>query len=429
MNVSIVGAGYVGLVTGVGFANKGHKVICIDTDMDKVKQINWGKSPVYEDNLERLLSRSVNEIGNLEASSNYSKIQKSDITFVCVNTPCNSKKDIDLSQIVDSAAEIGRVLAKTNNHHVVTVKSTVVPGTTEDIVVPALEKYSSKKAGRDFDIAVNPEFLQEGKAMQCFLNPGRIVIGEYDHRADDKLQEIYHDFLAPILRTDIRTAEMIKYASNAFLATKITFINEIGNICKELGIDVYEVAKGMGYDPRIGDKFLNAGIGFGGSCLPKDSEALICQARELNYEAKLLQAVSEVNKEQPLRLIEIARKRLGSLENRVVAVLGLAFKPDTDDIRQAPALTIIGQLLMERAAVKVYDPKVMPKAEQIFSDGVEFCNSASDATAEADCVLIATEWDEFKDESLYTGKLVIDGRRTLNPEKARRLCQYEGVCW
>jgi len=351
------------------------------------------------------------------------------MTFICVDTLSRSDGGIDLSHVRDSAREIGRVLAKVRSYHLVVVKSTVVPGTTEGTIIPTLEKYSSKKVGRDFGVATNPEFLQEGKALHCFLNPVRIIIGEHDRRAGDILQEIYQDFSAPILRTDIKTAEMIKYAANAFLATRISFINEIGNMCKKLGIDIYEVAKGVGYDPRIGNKFLDAGIGFGGSCLPKDLEALIFRAGELNYTAELLQSVSKMNKEQPLRLVEIARKRLGSLENKVVAILGLAFKPNTDDIRQAPALSIIARLLAEGATVKVYDPKAMPSAKRLLPGHIKFCDSAPDTIAGSDCVLIATEWDEFKDENLYAGKLVIDGRRTLNPEKAKQLCQYEGVCW
>jgi len=223
---------------------------------------------------------------------------------------------------------------------------------------------------------------------------------------------------------------MIKYASNAFLATKISFINEIGNICKKLGIDVYEVARGMGYDPRIGNKFLNAGIGFGGDCLPKDLQALIFRAEELDYKAELLQSVLRVNREQPLRLVEMARKRLGSLENKVITILGLGFKPDTNDVRHAPALKIIPQLLQEGATVKAYDPKAIPSAKRVLYDGIEFCKSASDAIADSDCILIITDWDEFKDENLYVGRIVIDGRRTLDPEKAGQLCQYyEGVCW
>jgi len=258
MHISIIGAGYVGLTTGVGLTQKGHEVTCIDIDKNKVSQINQGKTPIYETGLNNLLSACVNEKANLKASADYSELLNSAITFICVDTPTSSSGNIDLSHIIDSATEIGRVLAKVNNYHIIVVKSTVIPGTTEGLIIPALEKYSSKKAGKDFGVAMNPEFLQEGKALCCFLKPDRIIIGEYDCKAGDILQKIYMDFPAPVLRTTVRTAEMIKYASNAFLATKISFINEIGNICKKLGIDVYEVAKGMGYDHRIGNKFPRA---------------------------------------------------------------------------------------------------------------------------------------------------------------------------
>ncbi len=351
------------------------------------------------------------------------------MTFICVNTPCSLYKGIDLTQLRKSIVKIGQLLAKGNGYPVIAVKSSVVPGTTEQIIIPTLERCSLKKAGKDFGVAANPEFLQEGRAIHCFLNPERIIIGQHDSRAGDILEEVYHDFAAPILRTNIMTAEMIKYASNAFLATKISFINEIGNMCKKLGIDAYEVAKGMGYDRRIGNEFLNAGIGFGGSCLPKDLEALFVKAQKLGYTAELLQSVLRVNKEQPLRLVEIMRERLGSLKNRKVAILGLAFKPGTDDIREAPALNIIAQLLAEGATVRVYDPKAMPRAKHVLSSDIEFCNNVRDAINDSECIVIATEWNEFKDERIYAGKLVIDGRRTLNPVKARELCQYEGVCW
>jgi UDPglucose 6-dehydrogenase len=430
MKISVVGSGYVGLTTAVGLARNGNKVVCVDTNEAKVEQINRGKPPFYEAGLESRLAHCVNGGGSLKASCSFDDILNSDIMFICVGTPCDSKGSIDLNCIRHSAKQIGQTLAHGNDHPVIVIRSTVVPGTTENCIIPILEEYSGKKAGRNFSVAYNPEFLQEGKALQDFANPDKIIIGEYDHRAGDILEKLFHDFSAPIIRTNIRTAEMIKYASNAFLATKISFINEIGNICKKLGVDVYEVAEAIGHDPRIGREFLNAGIGFGGSCLPKDLAALICMGRELGYKAELLQSVLNTNLAQPSRLIEIAKKRLGSLKNKVIAVLGLAFKPNTDDTRQAPALQIIGQLLAEGATVKVYDPMVMSDIKFPGSDGIEFSGNVSDAIADSDCVMIVTEWDEFKDESLYTGKIVIDGRRALDPEKARQVCQYyEGVCW
>jgi len=430
INISIIGAGYIGLTAAVVFASKGHQVICVDTNKVKVDQINQASSPIREVNLDDLLSTCVNVKKNLRAYSDYNETINSDIVFICVETPSKTNGEIDLTYIRNSAKEIGQALAKVNAYHVVVVKSTVVPGTTEGVIIPILEEYSLRKVGKDFGVAMVPEFLQEGNALHCFLNPDRIIIGEYDYRTGDMLQEIYNDFSSPILRTDIRTAEMIKYAANAFLATKVSFINEIGNMCRKLGIDTYEVAKGIGSDRRIGNKFLDAGIGFGGPCLPKDLEALINRARELDCETELLQSVSNVNKKQPLKLIEIARKRLGNLSNKKITVLGLAFKPNTGDVRQGPSLKIITQLLQEGAIVKVYDPWAMANAKQIFSGGIEFCDNVLDAIAGSDCIIIATEWDEFKDESLYNGKTVIDGRRILNPQKAKQLClYYEGICW
>jgi UDPglucose 6-dehydrogenase len=322
------------------------------------------------------------------------------------------------------------MLRKKEDYHVVVVKSTVVPGTTEEVIIPILERYSGKKAGIAFGVAVNPEFLRAGRALDYFLSPDRIIIGEYDQRSGDVLSDgIYRDFASPILRTDLKTAEMIKCVSNTFLSTKISFINEIGNICKKLGIDVYTVAQGMGYAPRIGNQFLSAGVGFGGPCLPKDLDALASRAKEVGYEAQLLEAVSTVNKTQPLRITELVRSRIGGLENKKIAVLGLAFKPHTDDIREAPALRVIAQLLHGRAIVKAYDPQAMQNAKQVFPQGVEYCGSAREAVEGSDCILILTEWDEFKDEELYRGKLVVDGRRVLDPRKARNICNYEGICW
>lgn len=430
MNISIVGSGYVGLTTAIGLAGDDCKVICIDTDKDKVEQINRGKSPFYEVGLENRLAKCINGRGNLKASSDFNEILDSEITFICVGTPCDSNGNIDLSCIKNSAREIGQILVWSNKHPVIVVRSTVTPGTTEKVVIPILEEFSGKKVSHDFSVAYNPEFLQEGRALQDFTNPDRIIIGEHDPRAGNILEKLYHDFTAPIIRTDIKTAEMIKYASNAFLATKISFINEIGNICKYLGIDVYKVAKAIGHDHRIGNKFLNAGIGFGGPCLPKDLSALICKGSDLGYKAELLQSVLYVNLEQPVRLVEIVRKKLGNLENKVIAVLGLAFKPNTDDVRQAPALQIILQLLAKGATVKVYDPMVRSGIKLRVSEDVEFCDNTSNTIAGSDCVIIATEWDEFKNESLYEGKVVIDGRRALDPDKVRQICQdYEGICW
>ena len=430
-NLSVVGGGYVGLSTGIGLALSGHQVTCIDCDHTVVSKINQGVYPFFEASLDGLLEKCVSERGSLKATEEYSEIGHCDASFICVGTFFQSENKTDFSHIIDAAIQIGHVLRETNTYHLVVVKSTVPPGTTEEVIIPTLEKSSLKKAGREFGVAVNPEFFQEGNASLGFLAPDRIIIGEHDQKAGDVLQSLYDSsYSCPILRTSIRTAEMIKYASNAFIATKITFINEIGNLCKKLGIDVYEVSKGMGYDPRIGQKFLNAGVGFGGSCLPKDLEELVFRAQQMGYEARLLSSVIRINNEQPLRLIEMAERRLGSLTNKVIAVLGIAFKPGTDDIRDAPALKIIAQLIGQGAQIRTYDPQAMPRAKHILPDRVKFCTSTRDAIDGADCILIVTDWDEFKNEELYQDKVVIDGRRALDPNIANQICgHYEGVCW
>ena len=323
---------------------------------------------------------------------------------------------------------MGQVLRQRRDYPLVVVKSTVIPGTTEGVVIPLLEENSGARAGMDFPVAVNPEFLREGKAITDFLNPDRIVIGELDKESGDILHELYKDFTAPILRLDLKTAEMIKYASNAFLATKISFINEIGNVCKKMGIDIYRVAEGMGLDPRISPHFLNAGIGFGGSCLPKDIKALIATAKGLGYQPALLESVIRINDEQPLRLVDLAQKKVGALSQKKAAILGLAFKPGTDDIREAPSLKIVKELLRRKAIVKVYDPAAMERVEAIFGSAIEYADSAREAVSDADMVFILTEWDEFKNPALYRGKKVFDGRRTLSPgEEENWAC--EGICW
>jgi len=430
MKISIVGSGYVGLITAAGLASKDYNVVCIDIDEGRVNMINRAEPPFYEDQLAESLQVYVKQKENLKATSNYESLLNSDATFICVNTSRNNGENADFSQIKESTKEIGKVLRRKEEYHVVITKSSVVPETTEGTIIPLLEQYSGKKAGKDFGVGVNPEFLQEGRALQCFLNSDRIIIGEYDDRSGDFVQNIYKEFDTPIIRTGLRTAEMIKFASNAFLATKISFINEIGNLCKTLGVDVYQVAEGVGYDPRISRSFLNAGIGFGGSCLPKDLELLLSKYEKMGETAAILNAVSRVNKAQPLKMVEITQRRLGELINKKLAILGLAFKPNTDDIRHAPAVEIVHQLLHHGAQVKVYDPKAMPKAQEVFSQRIQYGNSIQDTIEGCDCILILTEWNEFKDESIYAGKMVIDGRRTLDPEKAKRVCRYyEGICW
>jgi UDPglucose 6-dehydrogenase len=428
MRVSVIGAGYVGLVTAAALASKGHDVSVVDIDEARVSMINQKKSPIFEEGLDDMLSDCI-ESKRLRATGDYEEIVATDITLICVGTPSNPDGSMNLSYIKESARDIGKVLGTKNEHHTVVVRSTVVPGTTKGIIIPALERYSGKKVNVDFDVAVNPEFLQEGKALHGFFNPDRIIIGEEVQRAGDMVEALYEDISARVIRMGITTAEMIKFTSNAFLATKISFINDIGNICRKLGVDVYDVVKGVGVDYRIGEHFLSAGIGFGGSCLPKDVKALVHSSKSLGYQPRLLESVLEVNKNQILNMLQIIEEKLGNLEGKTICVLGLAFKPNTDDIRNAPALEIIRLLIEKGAAVKAYDPLAMPNAKKVLSDKIKYCRDAEEAVNDCDCVLVLTEWDEFKDRSLYQGKVVFDGRRIIDPREAKALCDYHGICW
>ena len=421
MNISIIGTGYVGLVTGTCFAKLGNRVICVDIDRKKVQLINDGISPIYEEGLDDVLAENKN---NIEATTDYENaVNNSDVTFICVGTPSESDGGIDISFVKDATIVIAKQLKKKDDRHLVVMKSTVLPGTTKDVVLPLLEKHSGKKTGQDFGLAMNPEFLREGVAVNDFLKPDRIIIGFYDEGSRDMLRELYKDFSCPIVETTLSAAEMIKYASNAFLATKISFINEIGNMCKKLDIDAYEVADGVGLDKRIGRAFLDSGIGWGGSCFPKDLDALIVWAKKNGEIPRIIESVVEVNELQPLKLVEILKKHIPSLKGKTIGVLGLAFKPNTDDIRESKAIPIVGELLKQGAQVKAYDPKATENFKKLYPQ-IEYCLSADEAL-QSDAILITTKWDEFKTLD-YNGKVVIDGRK-LDEAKTAKI--YEGVCW
>ncbi|MDH7517797.1 MAG: UDP-glucose/GDP-mannose dehydrogenase family protein [Candidatus Thermoplasmatota archaeon] len=421
MNIAIVGTGYVGLVTGACFAKLGHKVICVDINREKIQKINEGVPPIFEKDLEELLTTYKK---NIAATTDYkTAIMNSDITFICVGTPTLKNGSIDLSFVKDSTISIAKVLKEKKQWHLVVVKSTVLPGTTKNVVLPLLEKYSGKKVGMDIGLGMNPEFLKEGVAIEDFLKPDRIVIGAYDKKSREKLRELYKNFSCPIVETDLSSAEMIKYASNAFLATKISFINEIGNMCKKIGIDTYTVAEGMGLDKRIGRAFLDSGIGWGGSCFPKDIGALISWAQEIKEQTRIIQSTKQVNDEQPLKLVIILKKYIPNLRGKTIGVLGLAFKPNTDDIRESRAIPIIQQLINEGANIKAYDPEAMENFKKLYPN-INYCTTASEAL-DSDAVLILTKWDEFKNLN-YKGKIVFDGRRI---EQAKKAKIYEGVCW
>lgn len=427
MKISVIGTGYVGTVSAACFAELGHEVICVDIDQSKIDQINAGIPPIYEEGLSKLLKRHAGK--RLRATSDYDfAVKNSDVSFICVGTPSDSLGNIDLSIVKAASASIGESLRKKKDYHVVVVKSTVVPETTEKIVLPIIEKYSGKTPG-NFGIAMNPEFLREGKAVYDFMHPDKIVVGSIDKKSGDIVASLYKGIECEITRTNLRTAEMIKYANNAFLAARISFANEIGNICKQLGIDTYEVMKAIGRDFRIGQHFLNSGTGFGGSCFPKDVKALIGKAKEVGYEPLLLKSVIEINERQPLRMVQLLKNKLGNLNEKKVAVLGLAFKNDTDDIRESRSIPVIKELLDNGARVSAYDPMANENMKKLFSS-IEYCSSAADALRGADACMIMTEWDEFKslDEEfdVMKNRLIIDGRHML---ALRKGIEYIGLCW
>jgi len=428
MRISIIGTGYVGTVTGACLAHQGNDVVCVDVDPRRVKMINTGIPPVYEEGLEELLKAHAGK--NLRATLDYDDaIAHSDISFICVPTPTDEGGKIDLRFVREASRGIGQCIKNKASYHVVVVKSTVVPQTAQSVVTPILEEASGKRAGRDFGVGMNPEFLREGKAVHDFMHPDRIVIGGDDPRAQAIIKSLYSGYTCPVLAVDTKTAEMIKYVSNAFLATKISFSNEVGNICKRLGIDTYKVMEGVGLDARISPFFLNSGLGFGGSCFPKDVKALIGKASEINYEPKLLKTVLAVNDDQPGMLLQLLKKHVPILEGKRIAVLGLAFKNDTDDIRESRAIPVIGALLAERADVVAYDPMAAEHMKRVFPN-IDYCESADEALIGADACIIATEWAEFKKLGGFNRMkkpIVIDGRKMVDPEGKDII--YEGLCW
>ncbi|MDW5548938.1 UDP-glucose/GDP-mannose dehydrogenase family protein [Methanosarcina sp.] len=427
MKISVIGSGYVGSVTAACFAEVGHEVVCVDIDKKKMDQINAGISPIYEEGLEELLQKYAGK--SLTATTDYEyAITNTDISFICVGTPSAEDGSIDLSIVRAATASIGAVLAKKEGYHVVVVKSTVVPETTEKFVLPILEEISGKIAGKDFGVAMNPEFLREGKAVYDFMHPDKIVVGAIDKKSGDLVSELYRTFKCEVTHTSLSTAEMIKYANNSLLATKISFANEIGNICKRLNVDTYEVMEAVGKDSRISPRFLNSGAGFGGSCFPKDVKALIGKAKEIGYSPDLLESVIAVNEKQPILMTEILQRKIGSLAGKKIAVLGLAFKNDTDDIRESRAIPVIAELLRLGAEISAYDPMATENMKRIFPT-IEYSEKAKDALKSADACLVMTEWDEFNQlDSEFEGmkeKIVIDGRRII---KAKNI-DCEGLCW
>ncbi len=436
--ISIVGTGYVGLCTAVGFATKGYKVVATTHDAEKAELINKGAPPFFEHGLKEILQKVVKK-GYLKCVPDREEaVLNTEITMISVSTPSQPDGSINLQFIKSSAKEIGEALNKKDAYHLVVVKSTVVPGTTENIVKPSIEKKSGKSCGIDFGLCMNPEFLREGSALYDTLHPDRVIIGEYDEKSGDILGSLYQDFLGrempPMIRTNLPTAELIKYANNAFLATKISFINTVANVCQKIPrTDVTKIAEGVGLDKRISPLFLNAGLGYGGSCFPKDVKALIALSKSLGYSPVLFNAVEDVNNAQPYQVVTLAKKLSGDLAGKRVAVLGLAFKPNTDDMREAVSIKVIDKLREEGARVVAYDPEAVVNARNVFGDKIEYAKSSIECLRDAECCIVVTEWDEFKqlepEDFIKHMKspLVIDGRRIYTPQKFSRRLMFAAI--
>lgn len=428
MKIAVAGTGYVGLVAGVCFAEKGNDVICIDVDSEKVDKMKNGICPIYEEGLEELMKKNYKE-GRIDYSTDYQMAYKdADFIFIGVGTPERKDGSANLDYVYNVAKQIADTVEK---DCIIVVKSTVPIGTNDNI-----EKYirDNLKNKVKIDVASNPEFLAQGRAVKDTLEPSRIVIGTENKETEEKMCELYKNFDAPILTTDRRSAEMVKYASNDFLALKISYINVIANLCEVVGANVEDVAKGMSYDARIGDKFLKAGCGYGGSCFPKDTKALHYLASQGGYELKTVKAGIEVNKNQKMILLKKARNRFTTFKDLNVAVLGLTFKPGTDDLREAPSIDNIAALLEEGAKIKAYDPIAEDNYRKIYPNEIEYKKSPEDVLKDADVCFIFTEWDEIKNikpnmyKELMKEAIVYDGRNiyTLDEMKNNHI-EYHSI--
>ncbi len=426
MKLVIMGTGYVGLVTGACLADFGHQVVCIDTNPERIKTLKEGKISFYEPGLEKIVKRNFPH--RLTFSLNGEEnIKKAEAVFICVGTPSKEDGSADLSSLYEVAKKIGKAL---NNYKVIIIKSTVPPGTSLEVKKLIIEN----SAGNiQFDIASNPEFLREGSAVEDFIKPDRIIFGAETKRAFSVLKEIFSFVSAPIVETNLATSEMIKYASNAFLATKVSFINAISRICEQVGADIQDVALGMGYDKRIGFEFLRPGPGFGGSCFPKDCKALLKIAGEGGYEFKILKSVLETNEEQKLFIVSKLEKNLGDLKGKLISILGLAFKAETDDVRESPAVGVAQILLKKGTRIRAYDPKAMENAKKVLSQLI-YCANPYEACEGVEAILVLTEWEEFKNLDFKKIKrslkkpIIIDARNLLNGTSLKTLgYNYVGV--
>ena len=430
MKICIIGTGYVGLVAGVCFAENGNDVICVDKDSKKIEGLKRGKVPIYEPGLEELLKRNTKK-ERLQFTTNLKKaVKESLIIFIAVGTPQDDDGSADLNHVLEVAALIGKAM---NGYKIIATKSTVPVGTTNRV-----RDAIGKETEHPFNVASNPEFLKEGAAVNDFMKPDRIIIGTDNQEAADIMKELYSPFVRtgnPILIMDIESAEMTKYAANAMLATRVSFMNELANLCEKVGADISDVRKGMGTDPRIGYSFLFPGVGYGGSCFPKDVKAIIRTAEENNYDLNILKAVDLANTNQREILVKKIMEHFGgNLKGRVIGIWGLSFKPNTDDIREAPSITIIKRLLEVGARIKAYDPAAMDEVKKEFYDRIKYSKKSYDALEGADALVLITEWNEFREPDferilkLMNTPVVFDGRNIFNPRKLQGMgFTYYGV--
>lgn len=427
MKITMVGAGYVGLTSAACLAKIGHRVVCVDKDTAKINTLKMGGMPIYEPGLQTIIKETT-QSGNLIFDNNIGKaVSGSDVCFIAVGTPPLETGEPDLTGV----EEVAREIANTMSDYLLIVEKSTVPVQTGKWIRKTIERYNRNRI--PFDVASNPEFLREGSAVYDFLHPDRIVIGVETERARDLLVNVYRAINAPIIVTDIASAELIKHASNAFLAMKISFINAVAAICEAVGADVRQVALGMGMDKRIGRSFLDAGVGYGGFCFPKDLRAFIHIAEEAGYNFQLLKEVEKINEDTKKRFVRKIRSVLWNLKGKTIGVLGLAFKPNTDDMRFAPSIDIINTLLNEEAKIRAYDPKAMEKAKDLLP-GVEFCSGPEEVAINADLLAIITEWEEFKQLNLKRIKnlmrlpIICDGRNIFERSEVEKLgFTYIGV--
>ncbi len=419
MKIAMIGTGYVGLTSGACLAKIGHKVVCVDSDVDKIDLLKRGEMPIYEPGLKEIVADAVRENRLSFVTEIKRAVLESEVCFIAVGTPPLDSGEPDLTYV----ERVVRDIATSMNGYRLIVEKSTVPVQTGKWIKKTVERYN--RANIPFDVASNPEFLREGSAVNDFLHPDRIVIGVETTRARDLLKEIYRPINAPVIVTDIESAELIKHASNAFLAMKISFANALAVICEASGADVRLVVDGMGMDKRIGRAFLDAGVGYGGFCFPKDLRAFIRIAEELGYDFQLLKEVEKINQETKLRFVRKIRKALWNLKEKNIGILGLAFKPNTDDMRFAPSIDIINALIAEGARIRAYDPQAMKNARKILPD-IDYCNNALEVAVDADLLAVITEWEEFKNLDLKEIKekmripIICDGRNIFDPDAVRK---------